>query len=370
VAERLKLAREELGLNQQKAAQALGFKHYQTLSDIENGKRTVKVAELARFAEVYGRSLDFFLAVSRPMEQPVVRWRNGGDSLAAKKAERRFLQYCEDYVRLEELSGHKSGTIPPVDVQSVATFEEVEKLAERIWGLMELGSRPALELQVVLEERFGVKILVMDTEGGGSAACTKGHFGVGILINATDAPWRRNYDIAHELYHLLTWEVQPGLGSLSHQKPISEQYADKFASTLLLQERSVREEFKRRRHPDGLSYPDAIAMAREFGVSTEALLWRLVGLGLLKRDSVQQALKSATLRQLDRAERKSDWPTVGRPAHSLRFVSLAFECLQLGAISRGKFAQLMGIPRGEIAAFLASYGFDESRDYFGQISAT
>jgi hypothetical protein len=38
-------------------------------------------------------------------------------------------------------------------------------------------------------------------------------------------------------------------------------------------------------------------------------------------------------------------------------------------VSRGRFAELMGIPRSEIAVFLAEYGYDEAEDYVGEISA-
>jgi len=44
--------------------------------------------------------------------------------------------------------------------------------------------------------------------------------------------------------------------------------------------------------------------------------------------------------------------------------------LQNGTLSRGRFAEMMGIRRGEIGQFLADYGFDETGDYTGQVSAT
>jgi XRE family transcriptional regulator, fatty acid utilization regulator len=366
IADRLRLAREELGLTLDQAAQETGFNNYQTISSIEKGERSVKVTDLVRFAQAYGRSIDFFLAPEAPAPKPAVRWRGGENVADRPKAERRFLQFCEDYARLEELARVKPAGLPRTCASPPATFADAEALAQATLRLMELGSRPALALRDVLEGQYGVKVLV-EYAAGGSAACTQGRFGTGIFINGADAPWRRNYDIAHELYHLLTWDAlsalpEPGVG------PIDEQYADCFASVLLLPSDIVRAEFKRRIGPGGLPFADVVTMAREFGVSTQALLWRLVNLNLVDKDSVKLALANETLKQTDRAERRKDsdqWQV----RQSLRFVSLAFECLQNGTLSRGRFADMMGIKRGAVGPFLAEYGFDETGDYSGQVSA-
>jgi len=46
----------------------------------------------------------------------------------------------------------------------------------------------------------------------GSAASAIGPFGPAILMNSKEAPWRRNYNFAHELFHLITWEsLKPAL---------------------------------------------------------------------------------------------------------------------------------------------------------------
>jgi len=366
VANRLKLAREELGLTLQEAAGETGFNNYQVVSSIEKGERSVKVTELVKFARAYGRSVDFFLAPEAPAPRPAVRWR-GGDSAASRvKVERRFLQFCDDYARLEVLAHAKPSSLPQTCTAPPATFAESEDLAQRTVKLMELGSRPALALRDVLEDQYGVKVLVEYADAG-SAACTRGQFGSGIFINAKDAPWRRNYDIAHELYHLLTWEALA-----TRQEPESdsrdEKLANNFASVLLLPSETVRTEFKRRLQSGGLSFADVVTMAREFGVSTEALLWRLHNLNLVDKRSVEQAIANENL-AADRPGRakkdRGQWPV----RHSLRFVSLAFECLQNGTLSRGRFAEMMGIRRGEVGPFLADYGFDETGDYSGQVSA-
>lgn len=369
IAERLKQARTALELSLEEAATAMGFNNYQTLSDIEKCERAVKAAELARFARLYGRSLDFFLSAAPVAEEPAVRWRSSGETTARVRAERRFVQFCADYARLEKFARVKPGSLSSSCAAQPVGYDDAARLAEDTRKAMELGSRPATALCSVLEDLHGVKLLVEDTEDGGSAACTKGEYGFGILVNAADAPWRRNFDIAHELYHLLTWDVTPSQPVEDGSKSFDEKLADCFASVLLLPSDSVRDECKRRIHDGRLAYADVVTIARGFGVSTEALLWRLKGLNVVTRDAVRNALADNNLKQADRAERRKDhgqWPT----RHSTRFVSLAFECLQNGTLSRGRFAELMNIRRGAIGEFLAEYGLDEAGDLTGQISTS
>ncbi|MCX6842770.1 MAG: XRE family transcriptional regulator [candidate division WOR-3 bacterium] len=372
VAARMQQAREELGLTLRDAAHLLKFENYQVLSSIEKGRRGVKTAELVEFARVYHRDLSFFLSTARPAPAPAVRWRSRAESSATKLAEQRFRQFLSGYALLEKLSGHEVSTFSLGTDHQVSGWEDAVALGLETHRRMELCNRPALELRTVLEEKFGVKLLVAMLPGAGSAASAMDDFGAGILVNAMDAPWRISFDLAHELYHLLTWDQDASEGPARPKgaKSPPEQYADKFASALLLPESSVGPEFRRRLKDGRIPYLDCVEMARAFGVSTAALLWRLVALGSLKPGVVTKALADENLKQADRAARKADW--AGRPGTgpSRRYVSVAFECLKKGLVSRGRFAELMGIRRAEIAGFLAEFGYDESEDYIGAISTS
>jgi len=58
--ERLKQARKEKGLTQAGVANALG-KHQSYVTKCENGERRVDIIELAEFARLYGKPLDYFV---------------------------------------------------------------------------------------------------------------------------------------------------------------------------------------------------------------------------------------------------------------------------------------------------------------------
>jgi transcriptional regulator with XRE-family HTH domain len=63
IGERLRKAREFLELKQEEAAAAVGIPR-SALSLIENGRRKVDSEELARFARVYGQSVDALAGTS------------------------------------------------------------------------------------------------------------------------------------------------------------------------------------------------------------------------------------------------------------------------------------------------------------------
>ncbi|MBN8656105.1 MAG: helix-turn-helix transcriptional regulator [Anaerolineae bacterium] len=57
---RLCRARKEKGLSQVEVAKALG-KHQSYIAKCENGERRVDIIELLEFAQLYGKSLDYFV---------------------------------------------------------------------------------------------------------------------------------------------------------------------------------------------------------------------------------------------------------------------------------------------------------------------
>ena len=115
------------------------------------------------------------------------------------------------YHEVEQLCGiEESYEFPQrkVDLERM-TFEDAVKLALHVSHDFNLGSRPALALENTLQDRFWVKIWYEDLGGDGSAASTYGNFGPAILMNSKEAPWRRNYSFAHEVFHLVTWSSFP-----------------------------------------------------------------------------------------------------------------------------------------------------------------
>jgi len=359
----LKKERESLDLTLREVSGKLGFNNYQTLSSIEAGERELKAWELAKLAKIYGRDIDYFLNLDVPQKEVRILWRSPETSPQKTIIERQFISICRHYQNLLELLGEpkvsKTGSIINIDKHELLTqdaFKCVENLASKYVSILKLGFRPACSLPKILEEEMGIKIifLPMDSDISGGSTIDE-EFGMAVLVNANDAPWRRNFDLAHEFFHLITWE--DFVPSEIYQddargKSRVEQLADVFAASLLIPENEVRDVFEERTEKDSISYLNLVDIARDFDVSIEALLWRLVNLDLLRKENIQ-----------DKKHRHTDWAETEKRYLSTKYISLAIKAFYLGKISKGKLAEYVGEKYSDIPSFLNKHGYDENEDY-------
>lgn len=118
-----------------------------------------------------------------------------------------------------------------------STIEEAMEAGERIAEEFNLGPIPSERLQEVMQDRFGILVLMVDAMRGiSSGACRLPEFD-GVLVARGEAPGRRNFDLARELFHILTWnEMSP-----KHMEQAGdfcgnrvEKLANNFASALLM----------------------------------------------------------------------------------------------------------------------------------------
>lgn len=362
--DRVRNGRTRLSFTQQQLAKEAGFSSAQIISQIETGEREVKAWELFNLAKALRLEVSQLLAEETPEPSALVRWRKSPEE-NRQLLEAEFLQHCQQYAFLERLcevtAEHE---LPGKEVNLTdMDFEEARKFGDYVAKKLDLGNRPASCLVGMLEERFGVKVWYEDLGEAGSAACTKGSFGPAVLINSAEAPWRRNFSFAHELFHLLTWEsIEPSLEVGEEFVERVERLANAFASSLLLPTKEVAETLQNRIKDDKLSYVDLINVAREFDVSTDALLWRMHNLRFTEKETVYELLKEdSDFKEFDRGTRVGDW---GKPPQiPERFVRLAFLAYQLSKLSRPKLADLLRSSLIDLTDRLLEYGLDDRKDY-------
>lgn len=362
--EKVVKARKALGLSLKEAAELLEFKNYQSLSAIEKGTRKITAQELSAMAELYGRSLDYFFG-TEILSDPKPLWRKVGE-INVKSIERKFHSFLESYSNLEALLDLRSRWKDIQKNYDKADFQErgfrlADKLGSEIRKMLNLGSRPASNLLNVLENDLRFKILHLPLPNGVSAcSVVDKRLGVGILVNSEEAPWRRNFDLAHELFHVVTWNVfshkEVGDGS-RRTKP--EKYADAFAASLLLPKSDLLNSLDELITEGKIKFVDIIELAKEFGVSTEAILWRLVNLEHLKKSEVERALDNPELSRIDKGLRRGLFFSGSPSKFPERYVYLACRCVVEGRISRGTFAQYLDLDRDRVDRFLKSQGFLE-----------
>ena len=356
---RIKAAREAVGMRQEELAHAVGFASRQILSDLERGVRDVKASEAARIARLL--HVDLAVLLSEPQARPRVLWRAQPDE-GAESIEAEFLQWCDRQRRVLRLLDQRPPDQLPThdrDLTSM-TYGDSDRLARELGRTLGLGVRPARSLAAALESQFDVTIWYLNTAPG-CAACTRGEHGVSILVPRSEAPWRRHFDIAHELFHLLTW---PGDSRESGPEQVVrpgariEALANAFAASLLLPAEVVLGELEERSSARRVKLAELVAMAREFGVSLDTLVWRLHNLGCWPdRAAVDELLCNPRLRELDRASQAGEWSEP--PQLPERFVQAAYAATLCGRLSRTQLATYFQCGLPDLRACLAAYGIDE-----------
>ncbi len=369
IGHRLREAREKHGLRQKEVAQKAGFPAHQIISQIESGNRDIKAWELAALAKVLKANVLDLLMDTEPLEAPMLWRENPGDS--ALEAELGFRKKCHDYWFVEQASGAKSGLQLPTYDEPVTEMSDadVDRLARKVSKEMDLGTRPASCLVHVLENKYHVKIWYADLDDG-SAATIWSDFGPAILMNANQAPWRRNFNFAHELFHLITWDsdAAPEWKEDEATWKQVERLANKFASHLLLPADELSDEFQEYTEDSQISYASLVEIARNFEVSTSALFWRSVSLKWVDREIVEKTLESEEFKAIDRKSMPGLWETPSELPE--RYVRLAFSAYMQGKLSRARLAELMDTSLFDLSDELRKYGLNEEADYEARITVT
>jgi Zn-dependent peptidase ImmA (M78 family)/transcriptional regulator with XRE-family HTH domain len=352
IANRLAEARARLDLTLAQVSEKTGIGS-SSLSDFENGKRDPSSVQLVTLARFYHVPVGFFYGeVELPTEK--VLWRHKPSSPSAEDCEARFVELCRWYKDLEDWAEEDlRALLPKFDVSDgELRRSEVMKLAERCRSALELGNHPAITLLRTLEDAAGVKVFHLPLGPDGNAACAVGEFGVAVLLNSDNGPRQRVFDLAHELYRLLTWDSRD-----QHNVPeaAEELAADRFAAHLLVPMVRLSEAMGSMLARPRIGLTDLALLARRFDVPTDAVLRVLADIGDVDENIVNKAI--ARCRKLDLETDKSDSP----PERPRRFQDLAVKAFQKQATSITKLARYLGVRTAE-AMQLLRFAISEEED--------
>lgn len=351
IGEKLKIARKRMNFIQSQVSAQTGIGE-SSLSEFENNKRTPSLKELKLLADTYKQPITFFLSDVEERIEPVL-WR-AKPSHDFEKTEANFLMLCERYSNLERwCDDFREQILPSVRTNpDTFSYQYTENLANKVRVILQLGDYPGHELLSVLEEKCGVKIFQKPFNDNGSALSIKSEiYGLAMFINASEPRWRRNFDIAHELFHLLTWDTfrlsQNNVGTERE-----ESLANCFAANLLMPYDSVMASVNEFATGNKLSLSSLFEIARLFDVSIEALLWRLhyvFRLGSKNEDFTKNLIDKARSELLPENKRREN---TSPPKWPERYKSLAIKALNTGKLSLGKFAEYLEISRSEAQEYL------------------
>jgi Zn-dependent peptidase ImmA (M78 family)/DNA-binding XRE family transcriptional regulator len=356
ISRRLKAGRERAGLTQGQLSEKLGFKDRQTLAAMESGSRKVTAEELLRAIDVLGVDLDYFTDGFRLVGEGRFSWR------AHKNAAPGFLDEFEEkagrWIATYRKLSEREGAMPsPLQVRLAlserSTFEEARAAAEALGREWDLGEIPALRLEARLRETLGALVLYVDAPPSISGAACQVPGLNAILINRSEPEGRRHYDLAHETFHVLTWEQMPPEHTETEiprggKGKRVEQLADNFASALLMPERMLTPRWKM--HDRSEIHAWLNATATELLVTSVALKWRLVQLGWLGKADLLE-IRDAKLTANGRPKQEQPVPKLYGP----EFVQRLHEALSAGDLSVRRAVSLLETTSEDLAELFRTY---------------
>ena len=350
--QRLNHIRQQLDLTLQEVSERTGIA-VSSLSEFENGKREPSLSQLQKLASVYEKPLPFFFEET-PVREAVLLWRAKPAEPTSNRIQAKFEKLCKQYHNLETWTKEPlRDSFKRLFTDAFPTnYQEVERLAHKIGNEMGLGERPGESLLRVLEEVYGVKVFHLDLGNSASSACTCDEvYGPAILLNRSNKPWRRSFDLAHELFHLVTWKARVAMEGCDIADEQEESYANTFASRLLLPDEPFRDVIEANLSPDGkITYESLDTIARQFGVSLDALFWRMSSLYRIPAEDVRRMIEEAkSISELP--PRQEDAPA--ELPH--RYLALAVKALRHGQVSSAQFAHYLNIGVSEVDEYTRAH---------------
>ena len=288
IGKRLKLARDVFGYTQEYVSDKLGISR-QRYCDIENGKRSIPLKELYKFADFYNKSIDYFLRKEEDSKSGfnVLCRKMGGDSKITNVITE-FEELCEKMHDIEKIMGMSFKPHQENDYQYEQDrplyWAEHYALEER--KRLDLGLAPVKALDQILEEKCGIKIFYLSIPDGSNIYgmfAYNNDIGGCILVNKDANEGNQLFSIAHEYAHYLFHKSRLGIiSSKSERKTLHERIANCFAANFLMPKAAVESIVDYRvKNRKEITQEDVVYIADYFGVSFTTMVYRLNNLNIL-----------------------------------------------------------------------------------------
>jgi XRE family transcriptional regulator, fatty acid utilization regulator len=353
IGRRLQGRRESRGLSQAALSEAMGIASRQTLSKIENGQQAITPKQLVAAAKALDVRTDYFTDPFHAAGEATFSFRAEAMSEACRgELEDSAGRWLATYRELSAWRGEDSGFGAwKLNLTVKSRYEHAEAAAASIRQLLQLGDVPARDLERKLGSELGIQVLYVDLPDEVSGVASRMTGVQAILVNRKEVAGRRMFNLAHEVFHILTWDTipPPELDSGEGRgRQRVEQLANKFASALLMPEDAVRAKWSEN---GKASSPEAMAVLADwFRVTGAAMKWRLINLGLA------QAAKLPSDAEVAAACRSLDTPSPPPPLFNVRFVELVHSAVEAGRMSLRKALLILRMTSYEFSELCRAYG--------------
>ncbi|MEG2642166.1 MAG: XRE family transcriptional regulator, partial [Eubacterium sp.] len=288
---RLKLAREYCGLTIKEVAEMSGVTK-QAISQFENGKAEPKVETLKKITDCLGFPRQYFYDAPktnailgdtyfRSLQKTTMRQKNSQIAHLILLAQ--IYTFLKEYIEFKSFIPLKYNHVN-IDV------EELAKLVRKKW---ELGNGPILNIIDVMERNGIVMASVFancDEIDAYSQVQTIGDNLVPIVILGSDKEsfYRRNFNAAHELGHILMDDDYTVEEMTSTEYREMEKKMNAFAGALLIPKEMYRNDLKGNQITNISLY---LELKKKYHVSASALIVRAHQIGAITHGQYQYLMK-------------------------------------------------------------------------------
>jgi Zn-dependent peptidase ImmA (M78 family) len=286
---KIRKARQSAHLSQGAFARALGLSS-EYISLLEAGKRTPSMGTLQKIATFLNRDLTyFFYEKPAPPDAFTLLFRAEAVDDRTREELQKFRRYCDDYLRLETLTGRRL-ELAPLYGGDISP----ERMADEERRRLGLGNEPVRDVFALFETN-GCRILRMpmpeDSKVSGVFIYLELKGAAFALVNNGQTPGRQAFSAAHEYCHYLKDRAEGPVidnpdvfideyASLYHPR---EPFAQAFAARFLMPPAKVQEMVDKDFRSQRVGFEQVLYLKRYFGVSTRAMLRTLRTLGSLSK---------------------------------------------------------------------------------------
>ncbi|WIV12207.1 ImmA/IrrE family metallo-endopeptidase [Proteiniborus sp. MB09-C3] len=229
--------------------------------------------------------------------------------------------------------------------------EKIELNSEAIILRKEFGedANSPIDIFSLIHNSDDLTIVFYPMSGRVSGICIRDGKNKIIGVNSTSTYGRQRFTIAHELYHLFFHEDFKSIvcsTDLEINKDPQEKEADMFASYFLIPYEAlsyfVRNKLEKEKQE--LDIEDVIRIEQNFGISRQAILWRLINDGYLSHEKAN-TMKTGIIASARRLgyddELYTPTPEDRQYVTFGKYIRLAEKLKNEDAISHGKYEELL-----------------------------
>ena len=338
---RIRSAMANAGINQQKLAEAVGL-NPSALSKALSGFRNFKSLEVALIAEHLDVSVQSLLAEKAEPPVSVAARAQPDTNPALDRALERTAFFRELDRLLSDLGFDWTADLGEGAEVAGNAYEQGEELSKHVRARLEIGEGDLpyelTELSELLEQRLGVDIGFEPLPAGLDGLCSAcGGFRLALVSSSIPAT-RQRFTLAHELGHLVAGDSQDLLvdENVFGRKTSDETRANAFAAAFLMPAATIRAAV-----PHGVSEEIVAGLLGRFGVSLDALAFRLHNVGVVQAAGRDRIRSMSSSRIALRSGRASDLQARGDQRAPGNLLGRAIEAYVQGKISVRPLATLL-----------------------------